>query len=74
MWRLVRWRSVLRLLRVFKGEGCVRVVWAPKGRMLIVHRVLRAPLFWIAVAAVVAAVVILVFAVGGGSGGGGVGY
>jgi hypothetical protein len=51
-------------------------VWAPKGRMPIVQRVLRAPLFWIAVAAVVAAVVILVFVVGGGggSGGGGVGF
>jgi hypothetical protein len=47
-----------------------------KERMPIVQRVLRAPLFWIAVAAVVAAVVILLFTVGGGggSGGGGVGY
>ena len=51
-------------------------MWAPKERMPIVQRVLRAPLFWIAVAAVVAVVVILVFAVngGGGSGGDGVGY
>jgi hypothetical protein len=40
--------------------------------MPMVQRVLRAPIFWIAVVAI-AAVVILVVAVGGG-GGGGVGY
>jgi hypothetical protein len=45
----------------------------PKGRMVIMQRVLRAPVFWIAVAAVAAAVVIVVLMVGGG-GGGGVGY
>ena len=51
-------------------------MWACKEGMPIVQRVLRSPLFWIAVAAVVAVVVILVFVVGGGggSGGGGVGY
>jgi hypothetical protein len=41
------------------------------GTMPIVQRVLRAPLFWIAVAVVV---VILVFTVRGGSGGSGIGY
>jgi hypothetical protein len=58
-----------------RGEGRARLEWVlrPKERMPIVQRILRTPLFWIAVAAV-AAVVILVFTVGGGSGGGGVGY
>jgi hypothetical protein len=46
----------------------------PKGRIPIVQRVLRTPIFWIALAAVAAVVVIVVLAVGGGGGGGGVGY
>jgi hypothetical protein len=54
--------------------GPPRVGTPPTGRMPIVQRVLRAPLFWIAVAAVAVVAVILVFTVGGDSGGGGVGY
>jgi hypothetical protein len=49
----------------------------PKERLTIMQRVLRAPIFWIAVALVAAAVVILALSVGGGGGGGGgggVGY
>jgi hypothetical protein len=46
----------------------------PKGRKAVVERVLRTPIFWIAVAVAVAAVVILVLTVGGGGSGGGVGY
>jgi hypothetical protein len=47
-----------------------------EGKEAIMQRVLRTPVFWIAVAVVVAAVVILVLAIGGGGGGGGggVGY
>jgi hypothetical protein len=57
------------------GDGILRVKVIPldpKGRKTIVQRVLRSPIFWIAVA--VAVVVILVLTVGGGGGGGGVGY
>jgi hypothetical protein len=42
--------------------------------MLIVQRVLRAPVFWISVAVVAAVVVVVALTVGGGGGGGGVGY
>jgi hypothetical protein len=38
------------------------------------QRVLRAPIFWISVAAVAGAVVILALTMGGGPAGGGVGY
>ncbi len=41
------------------------------GRTNTVQRVVRAPIFWIAVAVVVAVVVILVLTVGGSGGGGG---
>jgi preprotein translocase subunit SecG len=45
------------------------------GRTFMMQRVLRAPAFWIALAAVAAVLVIVVMmAGGGGGGGGGVGY
>jgi hypothetical protein len=42
--------------------------------MPLVQRVLRTPIFWIALAVVAAVVVIVALTVGGGGGGGGVGY
>jgi hypothetical protein len=52
----------------------LRLGTSPREGMLIMQRVLRAPAFWIALAAVAAVVVIVVLTVGGGGGGGGVGY
>jgi hypothetical protein len=42
--------------------------------MPIVQRVLRTPIFWIALGVVAAVVVVVALTVGGGGGGGGVGY
>lgn len=57
-----------------KVEPPCSIGHASKGRMLIMQRVVRAPVFWIAVAAVAAVVIVVLMVGGGGGGGGGVGY